>query len=187
LCVPASLTVRLVETSNENGRLPPGGDKMITATDPTLTTALNKLKSIPTLKDKIFEMEKAGINVTIEPKVSDSSHTLATDATHYIVTIDSKADDAIAKANWGITGTDEGNSIAHELGHVYFGYLTDVKKKPIPSGPPKVPPDDWATILSEAMARRFDTYSRPKGIVIPVLGPPSTKERLLRWLGLSPL
>jgi hypothetical protein len=69
-------------------------------------------------------------------------------------------------------GTNEENSIAHELGHAYFDYLTEVKKKPIPSGPldPDVSSDKWEEILSEAMARRFDTYSRPKGTIIPPMG-----------------
>jgi hypothetical protein len=147
-----------------------GWAQMIKATDSVLTRALNELKRNPELGPRILEIEHAGIEVIINAAPSKPhSQTDPSDPMHQVVFINSKGDDAVARAQWGIAGTSEANSIAHELGHVYFSYLKDVKKKPIPAGPSTQPPESWQGNLSEVMARRFDTYSRPKGTVIPIL------------------
>jgi hypothetical protein len=144
---------------------------MITTKDPKLQAALDKLRANPELSGRISELEHAGYDVTLEPlEPSPQGHSFQkpTGPLHYIVYIDSKRDDELAQCKWGISGTKEENSIAHELGHIYFDYLTEIKKKPILPPPPNVTVEKWKEHQDEVMAKRFDTFSRPKGVAIPL-------------------
>lgn len=143
---------------------------MIFSSDLTLKNALLTLRKNLQLGPLIIEMESGGVTVNIMPGPYRSvSGTEFVGPLKYNLYINSKGDDAIAVAKWGVSGTKEENSIAHELGHVYCDYLKEGKKKPTPSGPPRVSISDWEGILSETMARKFDNYSRPPGIRVPIV------------------
>lgn len=161
---------------------------MFLITDPKLRTAFEKLKKNPNLGPKIAELEKDAITVQIvSATTTGSSTTEVIDkvAGIYLVSVNAAADDILAKQKWGIGGTTEENSLAHELGHVYYYYLQDFKKKPMLGGAPSgVSADDWSEIMGETMARRFDTYSRPSGTVIPVRTP--REETILERLDFTP-
>lgn len=109
---------------------------MIAVNDPTLRAALNKLRTIPELSGRIFDLEKAGYCIKIEPAPTQrSSKSEQMGSLIFEVRINSEMDDDIAQCKWGISGTKEENSIAHELGHIYFNYLTEVQQKKIPPAP----------------------------------------------------
>lgn len=136
---------------------------MISATDPTLGAALKTLRQNSELGPRIIDMETAGFAVNIKPgpagKLSRTEHLglLA-----YDVFINSRADDVLAIAKYGVRGTNEVNSIAHELGHVFFEYVFDFKKKPL-TGPPEISLERLKEVLSETMARQWDNRTRPQG------------------------
>jgi hypothetical protein len=166
---------------------------LIKATDPTLDAALKKLRNNPQLGPLIIEMEAAGFQVNIEPGPAGRTSGMAKNGPLiYDVIINSKEDDAVARAMFGVVGTNEENSIAHELGHVFFEYLyVEVKKKPL------VMPPGWTITrelfmegCSETYARQWDNRTRPPGVMIPVKSsvpiPPPT---ILNWMrsAFSPL
>lgn len=146
---------------------------MILVTDAKLKAALDNLRKNPNFTKIIADLDSDNsITVQISPSSSGSgSSTDVTDPYRQIVVIDTAADAALAMKKWGISGTTEENSIAHELGHVYWTYLQEVKKKSnmLDGKPSTVTKDKWNEILSESTARRFDTYSRPVGTTIPIL------------------
>lgn len=155
---------------------------MILVTDPKLKTALDNLKKNPNFTAIITQLETdSTITVQIKPSttIGLGSSTDVTDPYNQIVIIDSKGDAAVALSKWGISGTTEENSIAHELGHVYWTYLKEVKKKSnmLNGLPTTISLAKWDENLSEATARRFDTYSRPVGTTIPIL---DVKEETIR-------
>jgi hypothetical protein len=141
---------------------------MINAIDPRLASALLKLRKNFEMGKRIVEMETAGINVIIQPGPAlPTSNTVTLGPKDYTISINSKGDDRKAVATWGIKGTTEENSLAHELGHVYFNYMINVKGKPLVGGPVGVTPDRWEEMLSEATSRRFDNFTRPMGVIVP--------------------
>jgi len=141
---------------------------MITTADPTLAAALRRLRANIEVGKRISELEAAGVNVVIQPGPTlVVSNTDTRGPKDYLISINSKGDDREAIAKWGIKGTTEVNSIAHELGHVYFNYLINVKGKPLVSGPAGVPTARWEEMLSESTSRRFDSFTRPVGVIIP--------------------
>lgn len=162
---------------------------MFVIMDAKLKTAFENLKKNPNFSWKIAELEQAGITVqVVSSSTTGSSTTEVLDADYkvYLVTINTSADDAQAKQKWGISGTTEENSLAHELGHVYYYYLLNVKKKPhmLDGRPGGVSEDDWSEIMSETMARRFDTLSRPAGTTIPIRT--KTEETVMERLDFTP-
>lgn len=161
---------------------------MILVTDTKLKTALDNLRKNPNFTAIIADLEKdASITVRIIPSSSGlGSSTDVTNPFFQTVVIDTAADAALAKKKWGISGTTEENSIAHELGHVYWNYLQHVKKKTnmLDGKPPTVSAAKWDEILSETTARRFDTYSRPIGTTIPILD--KTEETIRERLDFTP-
>lgn len=161
---------------------------MILVTDAKLKAALDNLRKNPNFTKIINDLESDGsITVQISPSSSGSgSSTDVTDPYRQIVVIDTAADAAKAMKKWGIGGTTEENSIAHELGHVYWTYLQEVKKKSnmLDGKPSTVTKDKWNDILSETTARRFDTYSRPVGTTIPLLD--KTEETVWERLDFTP-
>lgn len=160
---------------------------MILVTDTKLKAALANLKKNPNFTAIIAQLETdSSITVQIIPSASGlGSSTDVTNPFFQTVVIDTPADAALAKKKWGISGTTEENSIAHELGHVYWTYLQHVKKKPnmLDGKPPTVTADKWNEILSETTARRYDTYSRPVGTRIPVFD--KTEETVRSRLDLT--
>ena len=147
--------------------------EMITATDPKLAAALKNLRSHADIGPIILNLEKAGYDVTIRPTSLENSITVIDKKreTVFEIGINSKGDDILAKSKWGITGTNEENSIAHELGHVYWRYMYDFqKKKPLtkPAGSTKSQ-QDWDNALEETQARRFDNFTRPRGTIVPTV------------------
>jgi len=141
---------------------------MITTMDPSLGAALLKLRANLELGKRISELEASGVNVIIQPGPTlIVSNTDMRGPKDYVISINSKGDNKESIKKWGIKGTTEVNSIAHELGHVYFNYLINVKGKPLVSGPAGVPPDKWEEMLSEATSRRFDNSTRPIGVIVP--------------------
>ncbi len=162
---------------------------MFVITDAKLKTAFENLKKNPNFSWKIAELEQAGITVqVVSSSTTGSSTTEVIDADFkvYLVIINTPADDALAKQKWGISGTIEENSLAHELGHVYWNYLRQVKKKPnmLNGRPAGVSEDDWDEILSETTARQFDTLSRPVGTTIPLRT--KTEETVMERLDFTP-
>src|SRR5438128_6330176 len=100
--------------------------------DAKLRKAFENLRKNSNFTEKIAEMEKSGVVVQImSSPTADHSTTEVLDDGYkfYLVTINSKGDDELAKRKWGISGTNEENSVADELGHVYWDYLRHVKKK----------------------------------------------------------
>lgn len=161
---------------------------MIKVTDPKLKTALDNLKKNPNFTTIISQLDSdGGITVEIMPSSSGlGSSTDVTNPAYQIVVIDTKADAALALSKWGVSGTTEENSIAHELGHVYWTYLKEIKKKPnmLDGLPTTIPLAKWDENLSETTARRFDMYSRPMGTRIPILD--KTEETVLQRLDFTP-
>lgn len=162
---------------------------MFLITDAKLKPAFENLKKNPNFSGKIAELEKEGITVqVVSSSTTGSSTTEVLDADYkvHLVTINTTADDALAKQKWGISGTTEENSLAHELGHVYWNYLLYVKKKPhmLDGGPPGVSASDWEETLTETYARQFDTLSRPVGTTIPLRTP--KKETVMERLDFTP-
>lgn len=150
---------------------------MFITTDTRLAIALSNLRKHPKIGQRIREIEAAGIDVIIR----DATSYLPNSATeegfpphpHYFININTKGDDKLAKEKWRISGTTEENSLAHEIGHVYWQYLLKTKGTKIVAGKPSgVPDETWNSILDETTARRFDTYSRPPGTFIPVRDDP---------------
>jgi hypothetical protein len=162
---------------------------MIQILDLKLKTALENLKKNLNFTWKLAELEKPEITVQIVAASTTGSSTtevLDDEYKTYLILINCKADDALAKQKWGICGTTEENSLAHELGHVYWYYLRHVIKKTnmLDGKPSSVSEDDWDEIMGETMARRFDTLSRPAGTTIPVRTP--TEETVLERLDFTP-
>ncbi len=143
---------------------------MIVTNDPKLSVAINNLRINPKLAPYIREMEGAGLSIFVvqAPPTSNGSQTNVYSRPMYHCYINTKGDAAVAWQKYKITLTTEENSIAHELGHVYFDYLLKIKKLPSLIGVLKLPPngataDQWRDdILDEAMSRRFELYSRPR-------------------------
>jgi hypothetical protein len=140
---------------------------LIVATDPVLKAALNTLRKNGAIGPKIADLEKAGFAVNIQPGPGrPSSGTQHIAPLIYDVFIRSEADNVVALLKFGVAGTNEVNSIAHELGHIYCDYVFDIKKKPLASPTKKVTLAEWKEVLSETMARQFDTATRPPGVII---------------------
>ena len=135
---------------------------MITALGSEINNALQIVRRNHFLSQKISEMEKH-YNISIkEDLTSPTSTTDETTPPIFKITINSKGDEAQSIREWGISGTTEENSVAHELGHVYFNYLTNIKKVPPNSNKPVgLSKDQWYVIESEATAREWDNYTRP--------------------------
>lgn len=162
---------------------------MFQITDTKLRKAFENLRKNPNFSEKIAEMEKSNIAVQIISSSTANHSTtevLDDDYKVFLVTINSKGDDELAKQKWGISGTKEENSLAHELGHVYWDYLRHIKKKTnmLDGKPTTVSTEDWDDILSETTARRFDTLSRPAGTIIPLRTPKA--ETILERLDFTP-
>jgi hypothetical protein len=150
---------------------------MFTTTDKTLAAALSNLRKHPQLGIRIREIEAAGINVIIKDGRSYHPNSATEAGTppspDFFIHINTKGDDRLAKEKWGISGTTEENSLAHEIGHVYWQYLLKTKGAKIVAGKPAgVSSADWDSILDETTARRFDTYSRPAGTFVPLRNDP---------------
>jgi len=161
---------------------------MITATEPKLAAALKTLRRNPKLSELVIKMEADGVTVIIEPappSYSNSKTELNYSPTYYCY-INSTGDSAKALNTWGIKGTNEENSIAHELGHVFWDYLSNVVKKTgmLDGKPSAITSSQWSDILSEATARRFDNYSRPAGVIVPTAD--MRAETILERLDFTP-
>lgn len=150
---------------------------MFTTTDVRLGYALSNLRKHPKIGLRIREIEAAGINVIIRDGTGYHPNSATGEGNpphpHFYININTKGDDKLAKEKWGISGTTEENSLAHEIGHVYWQYLLMTKGAKVVAGKPAgVPDDTWNSILDETTARRFDTYSRPAGTFVPVRDDP---------------
>lgn len=142
---------------------------MIHTNDPAIGKALNILRMHPVLGKRIRDMEADSVNVLIDRygKGCDNSRTDTNLAPkNYQIFICENGDALKAEKIWGIKGTTLENSLAHELGHVYFDWRKSTV--PIPSGPRGVSPEKWDDVMDEAHARIWDNYSRPPGVIVPV-------------------
>jgi hypothetical protein len=161
---------------------------MISSIDPKLTIALGNLRKNPTLNTFISEMEVAGLTVFIfqAPPTSSNSYTDVNHSPKYSCYINTKGDASVALFKWGITLTTEENSIAHELGHVYFDYLLNIKKKPglVSSPPTGATAAQWQDIMDESISRRFELSTRPPGTIIPLKDP--VEESVWKRLDFTP-
>lgn len=163
---------------------------MITTNDPKLAVAINNLRKNPKLAPFILEMDAAGLNIFIvqAPPTSKGSYTDVYSRPVYHCYINTKGDAATSWEKYKITLTTEENSIAHELGHVYFDYLLYFKK-PASIATALKPPSvltlsQWEEVLDETMSRRFELYSRPPGTILPLKDPRA--ESVLERLDFTP-
>ena len=151
---------------------------MINSYDPRFKDAINNLRKNLHLAPYIKEMEGAGLNVFVVQgaPAAGGSQTYVYSRPVYTCLIHTKGDAGISLQKYKVTLTTEENSIAHELGHVYFDYALNIKKTPslvaTLAKPPKgATAEQWEVVLTECMSRRFELYSRPPGTIIPLKDP----------------